>query len=262
MRVDDDRRVTAVSAAAERVAVLSDVHGNVAALGAVLSDAAAAGVDLIGFTGDLSWGPQPRAPLDIVRALETRTLFVRGNADRALIEVARGERPAKGKREAWMVRQHAPDDADFLSTFSISAVVDVVGLGRVRLCHGSPRSDVECVTPETPRDRFEQRAAGVSEAVIVTGHTHLQFDRRISDRRSVNPGSVGLPYHVGRPGTAYWALLGPDVELRQSMYDVDEAIQAAAISGDPSAQVLANLLRKPPTPAEVILDAERRQFAN
>jgi diadenosine tetraphosphatase ApaH/serine/threonine PP2A family protein phosphatase len=66
----------------------------------------------------------------------------------------------------------------------------------------------------------------------VCGHTHVQFDRRLGDRRLVNAGSVGLPYE-GEPGLACWALFGPDVELRRARYDVQRAIDALGASGYP-----------------------------
>jgi diadenosine tetraphosphatase ApaH/serine/threonine PP2A family protein phosphatase len=102
---------------------------------------------------------------------------------------------------------------------------------------------------------------GPSE-VLVTGHTHLQFDRQLAGRRSVNPGSVGLPFHEGDPGTAYWAILGPDVELQQTPYDVMDMIAAGPRVGDPAAETIEKLLRQPPTPAEIAADAESRIFAD
>jgi hypothetical protein len=141
-------------------------------------------------------------------------------------------------------------------------VVEVIGLGAVRFCHGSPRSDTECVTPATSAQRFAELAEGIDERVVVTGHTHLQFDRQIGDWRSVNPGSVGLAYHQGEPGTAFWALLGPDVQLRQTRYDLAEAVARARSVGDPSVEVQVRLLTQPPTPAEIIADAEEKVFSD
>jgi diadenosine tetraphosphatase ApaH/serine/threonine PP2A family protein phosphatase len=104
--------------------------------------------------------------------------------------------------------------------------------------------------------------AGADEPVLVTGHTHLQFDRQVAGRRSVNPGSVGLPYHDGEPGTAYWALLGPDVTLRQTRYDVTAALAADTGSGDPAAEKITSLLLSPPSPGEVMAEAERLAFSD
>ena len=87
----------------------------------------------------------------------------------------------------------------------------------------------------------------------------MQFDRRAAGVRLVNPGSVGLPYET-TPG-AYWALLGPDVELRRTDYDVEEAIRLMCTTDDPRADVVAVMMRTPPSQDEVIEDAERRIFA-
>ena len=69
--------------------------------------------------------------------------------------------------------------------------------------------------------------AGVEEACVVTAHTHMQYDRRVGETRLLNPGSVGLPYEP-EPGYAYWALLGPDVELRRTPYDLESRDRANA----------------------------------
>ncbi|GAA1401905.1 metallophosphoesterase family protein [Catellatospora coxensis] len=245
-----------------RVAVLADVHGNVPALLAVLDELTAARVDLIVFLGDLTWGPEPQTTVDLVQELGRRAVFVRGNADRAVVELARGEREHTRPRDPWMVRQHTEEAVDFLATFPLDVVIDVAGLGPVRFCHGSPRDDTECVTPETSEERFAELSRGTEEHVIVTGHTHLQFDREVAGRRSVNPGSVGLPYHLGAPGTAYWTLLGPEVQLRQTWYDVQEAVDRCRTTGDPSGDTTVRYLLTPPTPAEIIADAESRVFAD
>ena len=86
-------------------------------------------------------------------------------------------------------------------------------LGDVLFCHATPRSDSEILIRLTPEDRllpvFEP--AGVS--LVICGHTHMQFDRRIGSTRVVNAGSVGMPFEA--PG-AYWLLLGPGVEQRNT----------------------------------------------
>jgi hypothetical protein len=100
----------------------------------------------------------------------------------------------------------------------------------------------------------------VDERVLVSAHTHIQFDRTVAGVRSVNPGSVGMPYE-GRAGAVYWAVLGPGVELRQTDYDLAEAVERYRASGDPLAGEMVELLERPPTPAEVVEDAEAAEFA-
>src|SRR5215216_932761 len=147
-----------------RVAALADVHGNAPALEAVLAEVEREQPDLIVFCGDTTWGPLPAETLALVRGLNNAR-FVRGNSEREL-------------------------------------VVDVAGLGPTRFVHGSPRSDEECVTPETPAARVREFMEGVPERVVVTAHTHVSYDRRVGDVRLLNPGSVGLPYE-GVSGVAF-----------------------------------------------------------
>jgi putative phosphoesterase len=236
-----------------RVAVLLDVHGNTSALAAVLAELESEQPDLVVFGGDLTWGAQPMETYRLASALENAA-FVRGNADRAVLEGA-----AESDRERWMQERHTAELRDFLGGFGEHQVAEIDGLGAVRFCHGSPRSDEECVTPETPEERVREFMAGVDERVVVTAHVHIQFDRDVAGVRSVNAGSVGLPYE-GRPG-AYWALLGPDVELRRTEYDVDEAVAAYRESGFPDPDPLVELLLQPPAPDEVIEHAEKVVFA-
>jgi putative phosphoesterase len=238
---------------AQRVAVLSDVHGNASALAAVLADVEREAPDLIVFGGDLTWGPLPEETLDLVRSLGSAARFVRGNADRAVLE---GNNATE--RERWMQERHPAEARAFLERFADHEVFDVDGLGAVRFTHGSPRTDEECITPETPEGRVREFMDGVDERVLVSAHVHIQFDRQVAGIRSVNAGSVGLPYE-GRPG-AYWALLGPDVELRQTAYHLEEAAARYRATDFPNVEQMVDLLLEPPAPAEVIEDAERHVF--
>jgi hypothetical protein len=88
---------------------------------------------------------------------------------------------------------------------------------------------------------------------------HVRYDRAVEGIRLLCPGSVGLPYEDGR--CAYWAMLGPDVELRRTEYDVDVAVALMRATDDPSVEQIVELMLTPPSPDEVIEDAERRVFA-
>jgi predicted phosphodiesterase len=242
-----------------RVAALGDVHGNAVALTAVLEELRAEDVDLVVWTGDLSWGWEPTATLALVRSVEVPARYVRGNAERALSELRGGKIPEPTDGESWMLAQHDAADLDFVTSFEPTVSVSVDGLGATIFCHGSPRSDEELLTAETPAERMSEATADVAERVLVSAHTHAQYDREIVGIRAVNPGSVGMPYE-GRLG-AYWALLGPDVELRRTEYDLDEAIARIRASGYPRAEQMVEILTQPTTPAEMIEHAERVQFS-
>ena len=235
-----------------RVAVVSDVHGNAVALAAVVAELEREQPDLIVSGGDLTWGPQPEETFALASGLDAR--FVRGNADRAVLENV-----SSTEREQWMQAHHTPEMREFLASFEEHVVVDVDGLGGVRICHGSPRSDEECVTPETPEARVREFAEGVDERVVVTAHVHIQFDREVAGIRSVNAGSVGLPYE-GKQG-AYWALLGPDVELRRTEYDVGETVERYRATDLPGVEEIVELMLSPPEPREVIDHAEQVVFS-
>jgi diadenosine tetraphosphatase ApaH/serine/threonine PP2A family protein phosphatase len=98
---------------------------------------------------------------------------------------------------------------------------------------------------------------GVSEAVVVCGHTHTQFDRQLGRWRVVNAGAVGLPYE-GHAG-AYWLLLGPDVEHRRTEYDIASAAAAMRAGGNPGTdELLRESLIKPSDPREVAELFERQ----
>ena len=215
-----------------RVAALPDVHGNAPALAAVLQEVERETPDLVVFCGDLTWGSLPRETLALVRAIETPTRFVRGNADRAVLELARSELQEPSARERWMLEQHGEEDIAFLDGFERIVSVELDGLGPVCFCHGSPRSDEECVTERTPPERVNEFMADRGERVVVTAHVHVQYDRTVNGLRCVGPGSVGLPYE-GATG-AFWALLDGGVELQRSDYDVEASLEVLAATGFPA----------------------------
>ena len=94
---------------------------------------------------------------------------------------------------------------------------------------------------------------------MVCGHTHMQLDRRVEGWRFVNVGSLGRPYEK-KPG-AYWALLGPDIELVQTDYDVEAAAEAVRRSGQPRAVEVVDVLLSPPGPEEAAAEFEAMRGA-
>lgn len=208
-----------------RIAVLADIHGNLPALEAVLQDVGAAGVDTIVLNGDIASGPMPVETLDLLASLGDRVVWVHGNAERELVAAYDGQptadlpTPVREVVEvcaAAMSRRHR----DLIDGLPLSVTLDIDGLGPVRFCHATTRSDTEIVLVDSAVDRYAAAFGDVIEPTVVLGHTHMPFDRLVDRRRFVNPGSVGMPY--GGTG-AFWALLGPDVTLRRTAYDLDVA---------------------------------------
>jgi predicted phosphodiesterase len=195
-----------------RVAALYDIHGNLPALEAVLSDVG--DVDVIVVGGDFIGGPFSSATLERLRGLGERALWLRGNAERELVEQppTREGGPPPGELER-LRSQLTDEQVEFAYGLPPSVRLDVDGLGDVLFCHATPWNDLDIVTPLTPDARIERILEGVDADLVVAGHTHMQ-DRR---SRWVNAGSVGMPYED--EDGAYWAVLGPAVELRRTTYD-------------------------------------------
>ena len=201
-----------------RVAALYDIHGNAPALEAVLADVPASGADIVVVGGDVVEGPLPVQTLAALDAVSVPLLWVRGNCDRDPSE--------------WIRARVAEQRMARLAALPTTVTVDVDGLGAVCFCHGSPRSDEDIVSAVSAAERVEPMLDGVEEAVVVSGHTHVQFDRVVAGRRLVNAGSVGMPYQ-GTSGWAYWSLFGPGVEHRRSAFDAEALASALRDSGYP-----------------------------
>jgi putative phosphoesterase len=209
------------------VAALYDVHGNVPALDAVLAEPDVAAAEIVVFGGDVVAGPWPSETMERLRELGARTLWLHGNADRL--------------PSAWAAEQLTSEQRRFLSELPSTQIVAVGGLGETLFCHGSPRSDEESITAVTSEERLRGILAGVEQRMVVCGHTHHQFDRRVEGKRVVNAGSVGMPYE-GRAG-AYWALLDREVDFRRSEYDVDAMLVALDETAYPEKDYLHRVLR-------------------
>lgn len=246
----------------DRVAVLSDVHGNVPAFRAALADIAAFDVQAILSCGDFTWGPQPLEVLSMARALSIPIWFVRGNAERAVIEFAAGTRATERPTDDWMVAAHGSEGLSEITTFAPALQLTVAGLGGIRLCHGSPRSDIELLTPGSSQDRVDRAMVGVGEHVVGHGHTHVQYQRRLGERTIFGPGSVGLPYGTnGVPG-ARWALVTDSIELRNAPFDIEESIDIARSIGYAGIVNWEKYLRNPVTLESLEHDAETLGFSD
>jgi putative phosphoesterase len=211
----------------ESVVVLSDIHGVLPALEAVLAEPAVRAADRIVLTGDIAAGPQPAEVLDRLLGLGDRVTWVRGNADRELAELARGlDIEVPDEISGWAAKQLSADHVDRLMSPPLTQTLAIAGFGQVLFCHATPRNDTEVVVVDSRLDRWSEVLADIPDEVttVVCGHTHMPFARLANRRQIVNPGSVGMPY--GRAG-AHWALLRDGtVEMRRTPYDVAAACAA------------------------------------
>ncbi|CAA9304303.1 MAG: Metallophosphoesterase [uncultured Friedmanniella sp.] len=211
------------------VAVLSDVHGVLPVLDAVLAEPDVRSADLVVVTGDHAAGPMPVEVLDRLTGLGPRAVLVRGNADRELVDLARGG-SSPHPESVWAAAQLRPDQVALLAALPHPVRLVVDGFGPVVFCHGTPRDDEEVVLVDTRLERWAEAFSGLAadERTVVCGHTHMPFVRLVDRRLVVNPGSVGMPY--GRAGGA-WALLREgQVSLQHTDVDVDAAVAAVVAS--------------------------------
>jgi predicted phosphodiesterase len=245
-----------------RVAVLADIHGNLPALEAVLADidrldsqhAHGRAVDAIVLNGDIADGPLPLATLDRLAALGDRAVWVSGNGERHLVEVAEGRfRPTGDPHDdilLWAGAQLRPDDRRRLAALPATVTLEIDGLGPVAFHHATARQDDEMLLVDSPIGHYRSALDAVPEQVVVLGHTHMPFDRLADRRRVINTGAVGMPYgHAG----ASWALLGPDVVLRRTEYDTRHAAEVLRSSDMPGlTEFIAECLVHQPSDAEAL----------
>jgi putative phosphoesterase len=232
-----------------RFAAIADVHGNYLALEAVIADIRAQNIDGIVNLGDMASGPlDARRTMDALMALDA--VHVRGNHDRWLID-----RPVE-KMGAWERPAFAQLDAGHLDWLRAVPSTQIFR-DQVFLCHATPADDnvywLETVTPDgairmAPLQAIEKEAEGISQRLILCGHTHIARAVRLGDGRLVvNPGSVGSPgysYNVPFPhlieaGTpdARYAILelisgNWSVTFRHVPYDHDAMAAFARRNGD------------------------------
>jgi putative phosphoesterase len=248
-----------------RIAAISDIHGNLAALNAVLADIDRRGCDLIVNLGDILSGPlYPAETAARLMALEIPT--IRGNHERQLLETP----PERmGSSDAYAHQCLDEAQMDWLRALPVGLRLNE----QVHLCHGTPRGDLEYfledvegsgIRPATP-ERVRERAASIDASLIFCGHTHIARTLKLDDGRLiVNPGSVGLPaydwdkpqWHVvemGSPHARYAiAERGSDdwsVESIALAYDHESAARAAEARQRPD---WAHALRYGRMPARMI----------
>jgi predicted phosphodiesterase len=235
-----------------RIAALYDIHGNLPALEAVLSDVREARVDAIVVGGDVLPGPMPRETLQQLLNFDISTHFIIGNGELAVLAqigvddpkavtywgTTSGEPLPEPLQDLvrWTAHQIHPDYERAIESWPKTVRLTVEGCSEVLFCHGTPRSEVECFTKLTPEERLIPIFKATGASLVVCGHTHMQFDRMIGRTRVVNAGSVGMPF--GNPG-ADWLLLGPDIELRHTSYDLNAAAERIRGTDYPGAEEFA-----------------------
>ena len=232
-----------------RIAALYDIHGNLPALEAVLRDVRALHVDHVVIGGDVVPGPMPRETLGLLFALDIPATFITGNGEVAVLAERDGRHSGVAAQYRpmiqWVAAQISREDADRIEQWPKTA-----RLGDVVFCHATLRNENEIFLRTTDEARLIPIFAAAGAPMVVCGHTHMQFDRRIGGVRVINAGSVGMPF--GEPG-AHWLVLDQGVELRRSPYDRPSAADRVRASGYPAASEFAERsILAPPPEAQMI----------
>lgn len=227
-----------------RLAALYDIHGNIDALDAVLDEIESLQIDLIVVGGDIAWGAFPRETVERVQSLGDRAISIRGNADREVLSPPKTDEPGRiDDVTRWCLGELGRSQKAHLRDLPLTRTAETEGWGEVLFCHGTPRSDDEIFTAVTPDEEVAAIFKEIEQELIVCGHTHTQFNRRIGRHRVVNAGSVGMPYEDD-PG-AYWAIIGEGIELRRTQYDFTAAAERMRRSGCPHVDGFANAVISP-----------------
>ncbi len=254
--------MTKMTKMTRKLAVLSDVHGNLTALEAVLADVAAQGApDTTWVLGDLAaFCPWPAKTIARLRELPN-TAFLQGNTDRYLVTGRRPTLPVHSpedwasaparlaERDAnfrWTVEHLPYADYEFLRDLPTRLELDVPGYGRCVAVHANAQDDETFLRPRASADDLRTYFSGLDARLVLYGHTHHSLDRTLDFIRLVNPGSVGLPLD-GDPRAAY-ALLEFEggactVTLRRVAYDRDAVIAELERVGHPARSWVINRLR-------------------
>ncbi len=236
-----------------RVAVISDIHGNLISLEAVLADLARAGVEEVVCLGDVAaGGPQPHEVM--LRLRELACPCVLGNTDADAVRQVRSvPLDEEGRRwveiDGWCASRLSAEDLALLRSFRSTITLSLDDHASMLCFHGSPRSNIADIFPATPDNVLARMLAGHGALVMAGGHTHVPFVRRYRQALLLNPGSVGLPFEVTVEGThhlpwAEYAIVEHEAgrlsaELRRLPIDADRVAQAILQSGMPHAEWLA-----------------------
>ena len=230
-----------------RLAIISDIHGNLHALELVLSDLGKANVDQVVCLGDVaSLGPQPREVIARLKELKIPTIM--GNHDNYLLnpELTKSHLPWLRELELWCRGLLSEDDMDFLSSFQPQISFPLDQNTTITCFHGSLRSNEEFLFPDTPSETLEEIFAGQDTKLFSGGHTHVQMLRQYKDVTLLNPGSVGMPFEYPTPGPdmrAYRRAEYGIVEMKNSRLNFDlrripidfsQIAEAARLSNMPS----------------------------
>ncbi|MFM2479715.1 metallophosphoesterase family protein [Celerinatantimonas sp. MCCC 1A17872] len=249
------------------IAALYDIHANLTALKAVVEELKKYPVTQIVIGGDVIAGPQPIETLELLQEVTTPTYFVRGNAESDLLRYLNGEQAGGLSANAdeitsWVAKQLTSSHQQFIASWQPYVELTDSIWGQMVFCHASLRSDTEIFTRLSSKEKLCTIFQDVHASTIVCGHTHMQFNKTIADKRIINAGSVGMPF--AKPG-AQWLLLNEQANLMHTNYDVNQAAEQIKQTSYPQrdAFIKENILTMPTEEQalKILSDLEQKQTA-
>lgn len=237
------------------LAAISDIHGNLPALEAVLADIHQENFEAIVVCGDLIAGPMPVETLSLLQQQPIPVHYLHGNAESEVLRQEAGADndalpPHVKEIVAWVAKQLSPEQTKFLSNWPANHQFEIDGLGRALFCHATPENDVDVFTQLTPEEKLLPIFSKVSADVVICGHTHMQFERTVGRVKIVNAGSVGMPF--GKTGSD-WLAVGKNIEFRHTDYDLAAAAERIRQTDYPQAEdFAANNVLQPPSAEEAL----------
>lgn len=233
-----------------RIAIVSDIHGNLTALEAVISDLSETSPDLVLHGGDLAAsGHRPAEVVDRIR--ELRWAGVRGNTDEMLwapetfAEVSARAPKIRGLLDV-LFNSIAPATRHLLGENRIEWLRKLPAewrTGELLLLHASPNNLWQAPMPDCDEARLTETYGGCGAAVVVYGHIHRPYVRRLPDLVVANSGSAGASYD-GDPRAAYLLVEDADITIRRVEYDIEAEIKDLLASNYPHAAWLAEIRRR------------------
>lgn len=231
-----------------RIAIITDIHANLTALEAVIADVQKVGADVVVHGGDLvAGGPRPAEVIDRLREMNWPGVY--GNTDEMLWKPHRVSETLQAP-QLQRIR-------DLILSFTIPTTLQRIGEerlgwlrtlplrwsdGDVTVVHAGADDAWQFVSADTPDERLEQAYASLRSRVVVYGHIHQPFVRRLPQFTIVNAGAVSLSYD-GDPRACYALVDGGRVEIRRVAYDVEQEVRLIRDTGDPFAESTMQTLR-------------------
>ncbi|MBA9026245.1 metallophosphoesterase family protein [Peribacillus huizhouensis] len=232
-----------------KLAFISDIHGNAAALDAVLHDIKLRNVDQVYVLGDLCYrGIEPKRALELVRALNCEV--IKGNADEWVIRgVGEGEVPNQAlemmnRERDWIVSQLDEECIEYLKERPTELNL-TFGDVTIHAFHATPNSLFEVVQTDDSDEVLTEKLMAKQADLYIYAHIHKPYVRCINGKYVINCGSVGLPFDGLKK--ASYTLIDIEAESIQVSnvrvdYDVESVIRQFKESDYPNHELLANIL--------------------